>query len=54
MKLYHYFHWNGQSFDFRGQLRATDDISAHAAACSKLKLLHHGNIAVQEITKQVH
>ena len=54
MKLFHYFHWNGSSFDFRGQLRATDENSAFEAACSKLRLLHRGNIAVQEISKTVH
>jgi len=54
MKLYNYFHWNGNSFIPRGTVRADDDLSAFEAACRKLKLLHRGNIAVQEVPKHVH
>lgn len=54
MKLFAYFKWDGREFQYRGTLKAEDDLAAFEGACTKLKLFHRGNIAVQEIPKEVH
>jgi hypothetical protein len=54
MKFYQYFHWNGQQFIPRGTVHATNPLDAFEKACKKLKLLHTGNIAVQEIDNALH
>ena len=53
MKLFAYFHWDGREFQYRGTLKAEDDLAAFEVACQKLKLLHRGNIAVKQLKTSI-